>query len=245
MKRLLLDIETAPNTAHVWGLWDQRIGLPQILESSYTLCWSAKWYGTREVMFDSRFISSNKKMLKGIHKLLEEADAVIHYNGNKFDIPTLNKEFLLEGMRPPAPAKQIDLLRVCRSRFRFPSNRLDYVANALGLGKKKKTDHKLWVDCMKNDSVAWKKMEAYNKHDVRLLERVYDRVLPWIKGHPNTSLYEADLVCPNCGSHKYQRRGYSLTQTAKYIRHQCSDCGTWFRGGRSVAKGPNEKFVSI
>lgn len=245
MKRLLLDIETAPNTAHVWGLWDQRIGLPQILESSYTLCWSAKWYGQKEIYYDSRYVSTNKRMLQGIHKLLEEADAVIHYNGNKFDIPTLNKEFLLESMRPTAPAKQIDLLRVCRSRFRFPSNRLDYVANALGLGKKKKTDHQLWIDCMKNDPVAWKKMEAYNKHDVRLLERVYDRVLPWIKGHPNLSLYEAKLVCPNCGGSKHQRRGYSLTQTAKYIRYQCTNCGSWFRGGRSIAPGPALKYTPI
>ena len=44
-------------------------------------------------------------MIKGIHKLLDECDAVIHYNGSKFDIPTLNKEFLLHGLHPPAPYK--------------------------------------------------------------------------------------------------------------------------------------------
>ena len=44
MKILLLDIETAPNIVHSWGLWQQNIGLPQIVKSGYTICWSAKWY---------------------------------------------------------------------------------------------------------------------------------------------------------------------------------------------------------
>lgn len=75
-------------------------------------------------------------MLKQIHALLNEADAVVHYNGAKFDIPTLNKEFILHGLPPPAPYKQIDLLRTARSQFKFPSNKLDYIAQALDLGKR-------------------------------------------------------------------------------------------------------------
>jgi RNase_H superfamily len=177
---------------------------------------------------------------------MDEADAIVHYNGNKFDIPTLNKEFILEGMSPPSPARQIDLLRVCRSRFRFPSNKLDYVAQRLGLGEKKQTTFKLWVDCMNNDPKAWKKMEAYNKHDVKLLERVYDRVKPWIKGHPNHSLFESALVCPTCGGTKYQRRGYAHTTAATYARYQCvGGCGSWFQGGRSVAASPDKRFKAI
>jgi len=34
MQILLLDIETAPNTAHVWGLWNQNVSLNQLMESS-------------------------------------------------------------------------------------------------------------------------------------------------------------------------------------------------------------------
>ena len=84
-------------------------------------------------------------MLEGIHSLLDEADAVCHYNGTKFDMPTLNKEFLVHRMTPPPPMKQIDLLRVVKSQFRFPSNKLDYVAQRLGLGKKKDHEgHTLW-----------------------------------------------------------------------------------------------------
>jgi len=128
LKILLLDIETAPNVAHVWGMWQQNVGLPQLIDSGYVLCWAAKWLGDSDVMFGSVVKDGPKRMLKRIHKLLGESDAVIHYNGTKFDIPTLNKEFLLHGIEPPAPYQQIDLLRTARSKFRFASNKLDYVA---------------------------------------------------------------------------------------------------------------------
>ena len=73
------------------------------MESSYVMCWAAKWLGKKEVFFSSIMENTHKQMIKKIYKLLEEADAVIHYNGTKFDIPTLNKEFLLLGLTPPSP----------------------------------------------------------------------------------------------------------------------------------------------
>ena len=227
MNILLLDIETSPNTAHVWGLWQQNVGINQLLESSQVMCWAAKWYGEKEVIFG--------KDLDTIHEMINQADVVVHYNGKKFDMPTLNKEFLLHGMLPPAPYKQIDLLRVVRSQFRFPSNKLDYVAQRLGLGKKVKHEgHELWVKCMAGDPVAWKKMERYNKQDVVLLEKVYDKLLPWIKSHPNHNLYnDLEHSCPNCGSGKLHRRGVARSIGGVYQRYQCTDCGSWSQGTKS------------
>lgn len=233
MKILLLDIETSPNTAHIWGLWNQNIGISQIMESSYVLCWAAKWLGEGEdIMYSSIFDFTPKQMLKKIHKLLDEADAVIHYNGTKFDIPTLNKEFLLQGMTPPAPYKQIDLLRVARNQFKFPSNKLDYVAKALGVGQKvRHPGHELWVKCMAGNQDAWLLMEEYNKQDVIILEGIYYKLIPWIKNHPNHGLHTRDLVCPNCGGTHYQQRGYYYSKTLKYKRFQCQEkgCGHWFK----------------
>jgi len=238
MKILLLDIETAPNLVHVWGLWQQNVGLPQIIASGYVMCWSAKWLGEKEVMFDSIHQSKAKSMLKGIHSLLDEADAVVHYNGTKFDIPTLNKEFLLHGMLPPAPYKQIDLLRVARSQFRFPSNKLDYVAQALKVGSKTKhAGHELWIRCLNWEEKAWKEMEEYNRNDVVLLEQVYFKLLPWIKNHPNQNLYSnEELICPTCGGHHHQRRGLAYTTICTYQRFQCKECGSWFRERTNLTK---------
>jgi DNA polymerase elongation subunit (family B) len=246
MKILLLDIETAPNTAYVWGLFKENIPLVRLKESSYVLCWAAKWYGEKQTYFSSVYETSMKRMLKGIHDLLDEADAVVHFNGSSFDIPILNKEFVLHGFTPPAPYKQIDLLQVARKQFRFTSNKLDYIANRFNLGQKHNTTFELWVDCMNRDPKAWKKMEAYNRQDVHLLEKVYDKFKPWIKGHANHSLYSAQsLVCPNCGSDDFKKRGFSYTATAKYQRYQCGGCGNWFKGGRSLAPRVGEKFTNI
>src|SRR5690606_726331 len=118
----------------VWGLWGQNVATNQIIAPGHTLCWAAKWHGEREIMFESVEKSKPATMVKRIHKLLNEADTVVHYNGTKFDMPTLNKEFLLHGLTPPAPSKQIDLLRTAKRRFRLASNKLDFVAQSLGLG---------------------------------------------------------------------------------------------------------------
>ncbi len=46
---------------------------------------------------------------------------------------------------------------------------------------------------MNKDPAAWKVMEKYNKQDVLLLEKVYDRLLPWIKSHPNHHLFNGHV----------------------------------------------------
>ena len=243
LKILLLDIELSPNTAHVWGLWQQNVSINQLMESSYVLCYAAKWLGQKDVLFDSVHQSRPKTMLKGIHALLNDADAVVHYNGTKFDIPTLNKEFLLHSFNPPSPYKQIDLLRVVRSNFRFPSNKLDYVAQRLGLGKKHEHEgHELWVKCMNGDKDAWKRMEKYNIQDVVLLESLYGTLLPWIKSHPNHNLFLDGHRCPNCASTNLQRRGSAISTTGAYQRYQCRDCGTWSQGTKSLKKSAEVKY---
>jgi hypothetical protein len=248
LKILLLDLETAPNQAYVWGLWQQNVGIDQIVRPGYTLCWAAKWLGEKELHFNSLHQSKPKKMIKEIYDLVDQADAVVHYNGTKFDMPTLNKEFILHGFTPPSPYKQIDLLRTARSQFRFPSNKLDYIAQALGLGSKVR--HKgmaLWTECMAGEDQAWKEMETYNRQDVLLLEKLYYKLLPWIKGHANHSLYSATqgVCCTNCGSTHFQRRGSYYTQAGVYSRLRCNDCGTWFKTGSSEAPKPADRSSTL
>jgi len=236
MKILLLDIETAPTTAYVWGLWQQTVNIDRIIDSSYVLCWAAKWYGEDDIMFSSIHKTTPRQMVKQIHKLLSEADVIVHYNGKRFDIPILNREMITLGMAPPAPYKQIDLLTVARRQFKFISNKLDYVAHSLGLGKKvRHKGFELWVQCMNDEPEAWKEMETYNKQDVVLLERLYDTFKPWIKNHPNHGVYDdrRGLQCTNCGSTHYHKRGWHIAKTFKYPRFQCQACGHWFRGNRA------------
>lgn len=229
MRLLFLDIETAPNLATVWGLYDQNIAINQLIKPGYTLCWAAKWHKENRVMFSS-IMQGRRRMLSRIHRLLSSADAVCHYNGNKFDIPTLQKEFLIANLPPPRPAKQIDLLETAKRRFRLASNKLDFVAKSLGLGTKVHTKgHELWLECMTRNRESFKEMETYNKHDVVLLEKVYDRLLPWIDRHPNLSILHNTFCCPNCGGTRYAKKGFKVQRTGKYQQYQCYSCGRWFR----------------
>jgi len=242
---LHLDIETAPNKVYSWGLFNQNISINQIVEAGYTMCWAAKWHGEKQVMFGS-IHQDPVKMVEDIFELINQADAIVHYNGEKFDMPTLNKEFLLHGLGVPDPYHHIDLLKVVRKRFKFPSNKLDYVAQALGLGAK--TQHKgmdLWRECMDGDDKAWKIMERYNKQDVRLTEKLYNELLPWIQNHPNHALYKETTrpVCPNCGSEHVNKQGVETTLTMKYQRYKCMDCGTPIRGRTNI--GTKEEKANV
>jgi DNA polymerase elongation subunit (family B) len=148
MKVLYLDIETAPTLVYSWSLWPKYIDPNNVQEAGYTLCWAAQWEGERNVEFGSIRKGENE-MLARIHALLDEADAVVHYNGTKFDIPVLFREFVRAGLHPPSHFHQIDLLKTVRKQFRFESNKLDYVCQRLGLGGKVK--HKgmsLWFGVM-------------------------------------------------------------------------------------------------
>lgn len=252
---LLIDIETAPHRAYVWGLRGQDIATNQIVEPGYTLCWAAKWLGDREVYFQrvsgglgsAEYEDTSQLMIGAAHRLIEEADAVVHYNGAKFDIPTLQKEFLEQGMQPASPVKQIDLYRVVRKQFRFPSYKLDYVARALGIGGKvKHMGMELWRRCMGGDEAAWKTMRRYNIRDVRITESLYDRLLPWVQPHLNHGLFaEGDRpVCPNCGSSRVIARGTARTITQVYPRYQCKPCGKWMRGRKTLG-APDATMVGI
>jgi DNA polymerase elongation subunit (family B) len=233
MKILLLDIETAPNLAYVWGLYKENIPIARLVESGYVLCFAAKWVGEERIRFNSiRDDTHPEIMLDEIHSLLDEADVVVHYNGTHFDIPTLNREFLLYGFTPPSPYYQVDLLKVARERFKFSSNKLEFIAKELQITNKvKHAGYSLWTGCMNNDPASWEQMEEYNKGDVVTLEDLYKVFLPWIKNHPNHGLYSDNKnICPSCGSTHYHKRGKLTTRAGIYERYHCQGCGAWFRG---------------
>ena len=236
MKVLILDIETTPNLADVWTLWNNNVSLNQLRESSYVLCWAAKWLGQREVLFRSTW-DSNNNTIPLAYKLLDEADVVVTYNGDRFDLPTLNREFLLNGWGPPSPYESIDLYKVVRKQFKLPSYKLEYVANELGIGKKVKHEgHTLWVKTMAGDPVAQRKMQRYCKQDVfPLTEKLYDRVLPWIPNHPNRILYSEGISsCVRCMNGKLVKRGLHYTTSGRYQTYRCNNCGGWQRDVRRI-----------
>lgn len=247
MKILMLDLETAPHRVYAWGLFNQNIATNQIAKPGYILCWSAKWFGNKEVMYaDIR--DGRKKMLRKIYDLVNEADVVVHYNGNSFDMPTLNAEWLDMEWAPPAPYLNMDLYLTVKKRFRLASRKLSYIAEYLKLGAK--VNHKgmeLWTGCMEGNENDWKTMKRYNIQDVNLLEGLYQVLKPWIVGHPNHNIFTPNPVevCPHCGSEHIQKRGYHYTKAQIYQRYACMDCGAWSRARTTKLSAEKRKTVLI
>lgn len=235
-KILTLDLETSPNLAHVWGLWNQNVGINQLLESGQVISWAAKWYDEDKVLFRSDFHDGHDAMISEMWELLDQADVAIHFNGKRFDMPWLHSEFLLAGLEPYSQVQEIDLLQVVKKRFRFPSNKLAYVTKALGLPTKLATGgHELWIACMAGDPEAWKTMKAYNMQDVVVTEQLYTLIRAWIKGHPHMGLFNGEeFCCQNCGGTKFKHNGRAYTKLAIYSRYKCKTCGVESRGKKAL-----------
>ena len=237
MRVLFLDLETSPNLAYVWGLWDQNVAINQIVDSTEVLCFGARWLGEKKVIFKSVHHHGKKEMLDALHALMEEADVLVGWNSQAFDSKHIKREFLENGYLPPSPYKELDLMRVVRSQFKFPSYKLDYVSQTLGVGAKvKHSGFDLWIGCMAGNNKSWKEMKEYQIQDVNLLLALYDILLPWIKNHPHAGLHDDIDGCSNCASTNLERRGVARTVSNTYQRYQCRDCGKWMRGNEPIAK---------
>jgi hypothetical protein len=232
MKILFLDLETSPNLAHVWGLWDQNIAINQIQSSTEVICWGARWLGTEKVIFRSVHHHGKEAMLDELHRVMDEADVLIGWNSAAFDSKHIKREFIENNYLPPSPWIELDLMRIVRSQFKFPSNKLDYVAQKLGVGAKvKHSGFQLWLDCMAGIPKAWKEMKEYQIQDVNLLIDLYDILLPWIKNHPHMGLDEGKPdLCRNCGSDDIVKWGYRYNATTKLQRYKCQSCGSYVAG---------------
>lgn len=240
MRLLFIDIETMPNLAWGWGMFDQNFSLEQVKEPGWVACFAAQWYGEKKMMFHSEYHEGGYAgMVQAAWDLLDEADAVCHFNGTSFDIPHLNWEFVQAGLGVPSPHVDIDLRKTVRARFRPMSGKLQHIVQQLEIGSKVHHDgFPLWRGWMEQDQKYIRLMEKYCKRDTALLPELYEALLPWITNHPNLALFDGIEVdaCPKCGSTDLEKRGFSYTQTAKRQRFHCNGCGGWSSSGKALAR---------
>lgn len=229
-KILHLDIEWKPALAYVWRMWDENITPDQLVDEGGLLCFCAHWHGSKEFQFFSEWDDGIDGMAMAALELLNEADAVVTYNGDKYDLPKLRGTIVLAGLKPPGPITSIDLIKVVK-KFGFVMNRLAYIGPLLEVGGKMKHEgFRLWRSVMDGDEKARLRMKKYNIQDVKLLVDLYNRVKPFIENHPH--LGDEKGACGNCGSNNIQLRGWRRSKFFKTRRQQCNDCGAWSLGTR-------------
>lgn len=250
-KVLVLDIETSPHLCYSFQTYKSVITPAQVLEPTRMISFAAKWVGKPKVAFHSEFEGfgpgltreeCHRDMVLEAHRLLDECDVLVHYNGDRFDIPHMEREFELAGLKPPSPYISVDLYKVYKRDTVFAFHKLAWITEQLKLsGKMENSGWRLWKAVLSDDPEArrkgWLEMRKYNKQDVVTTEELYKQALPRIRNLPSEALYRPDdgsVTCPNCDSDNWQSRGFAYTKTRKYSRYQCTDCGKWFKGTRSI-----------
>jgi len=229
-KILYFDIEWKPAKAYVWRAWDENVSPDQVIHPGGLLCFSGIWSDTKEVVFYSEWEHGHDEMVKALHGLLEEADAVVTFNGDKYDLPKAYGEFLLAGLSPPPPPTSIDLLKSVK-KMGFYMNRLAFIGPFLKVGKKVKHEgFSLWTAVMDGDPRAQARMKKYCIQDSKLLVTLYKKIKPYIRNHPH--LGKTKHECGACNSNHVQSRGTRRTKYFLIQRIQCQDCGSWSDGTR-------------
>jgi hypothetical protein len=239
-KVALIDIETFPNVGYTWGKYDQTVLKFKQRWELASFAWKPLGHDRVRAIARPDFKdATDESLVRAVRAVVDEQDVLIGHNVDRFDSPKLKAKFAQYGMTPTS-YRTVDTLRIARSQFAFESNKLEEVAEVLGVGRKLRTGgFDLWARCMANDPAAWRRMVAYNKRDVTLLERVYVKLRAWYPQHVAFNLFrdgeETRPTCPVCGSTKSQRRGYLVYIKRRAARHQCLRCHHWF--SRPLGKG--------
>jgi predicted RNA-binding Zn-ribbon protein involved in translation (DUF1610 family) len=251
-KILFFDLETAPMKAFVWGKWGVDIPDDFIIEDWFVFCWSAKW------LWDDKIISmsltkkevkqcNDKRIMKGLWNLFDEADIIVAHNLDKFDEKRSKTRFLKYDMGLPSPYQKVDTLKVLRRNFNITSNRLDYVAKRfLGIDGKMETEKGLWQRVYNNDDGAMEAMVLYCEQDIRVLEDVYMYIRKYHRQHPNIALIEEDtgsLTCKTCGHDEVEECGEHRTMVNAYTAYRCKDCGSISYGRKGQVDKDHAKNI--
>lgn len=237
MRILTLDIETTPNEGYFWRAFKTNIASNHLNVPAEMLSYAAKWLGHKHVVV--RRQDEGRYFLETLWELINQADAVVTYNGDGFDLKHINREFARNGFPPARPVASIDLYKTVKTQFSLPYNSLDYACEYF-LGKRKLDTggFELWRGVMEGNEAAWKKMLRYNKRDTQLTEELYIFLRPWIRQHPFVSEtpelpdLASDYCCPACASKKVELHRPRRTRCFAIRQVRCMTCGNWFDGKR-------------
>lgn len=230
---IFYDIETAPSLGYYFDLFKEG-NIVSTVAPWFMLSFSYKVQGQKKIHYHcladypgySKNKTCDKALVTDLHRLVfSSADVLIGHNIDRFDSRKATARFIAHGLPPAPPVKTIDTLKLARRIGKFDSNRLAALGEYLGEGGKAvTTGWKLWEACIQGDLKAWRQMGIYNKRDVDLNERVFNKLAPY---NPNAP-YTGHPGCPSCYSERVTRQGMKINRTGRRQQMKCQDCGHWF-----------------
>ena len=179
---LIYDIESSYNIVKAFRAgYKLNINPGDIIHERKVICISYKWLG-EDKMYTLAWDKNqdDKFLLEQFIEVLNEADLIVAHNGDRYDIKFIKGRAVKQGLRMRVKYPSFDTLKVAKSKFLFNSNKLDYIGEFLGLGKKIPTTMALWDGVILDKCPkAMNTMIEYCERDVYLLEDVYKILRGW------------------------------------------------------------------
>jgi hypothetical protein len=233
IKRLFWDIEVTPNLVWSWRV-GYKINLQHenIVQERKVICIGYKWEGERHptvLRWDRNH--GDRDMLAAFIAVANQADELVAQYGDGFDLPWFRTRCLILGLEPLPLYKTIDTKAWASKYFYFNSNKLDYLADVLGFGKKLETKFQLWIDVMNGSKKALDYMCKYCGVDVVRLQQVYSKLAPCVrpKTHAGVFAGKDKWSCSHCGSENVavSKKRVTASGTVQW-QMRCNDCGSYF-----------------
>jgi DNA polymerase elongation subunit (family B) len=233
IKRLFFDIETSPNIGYFWRAgYKLNIGPENIIEERKIICISYKWEHEETIhTLTWDFNLCDKQMLIDFIKVANQADEMIAHNGDRFDIKWIRTRCIYHRVPMMPDYKTLDTLKKAKYGFNFNSNKLDYIAQFLGVGAKiKHSGFQMWKDVMKGKTEALKEMVEYCEGDIIVLEDVYLTMQNYIKPNTHTGVLNGNLKysCSLCGSENVELLKNTVTPAGTIKRKMQCGCDHTF-----------------
>ena len=233
-KRLFYDIETSYNIVKSWRIgFNINLNMEDIIQERAIITIAYKWEGEKDVTVLSWDKGCDKKIIEDFVKVMSEADELVGHNVDRYDTKFIMARALKHNISVLPKYQSTDTLKLAKKHFMLNSNKLDYIAQYLGIGHK--TKHRgleMWDDIiLRNDSKALEEMIEYNVQDVFLTEQVYHKLMEYSLPKVNhASKQTGDKhTCPQCGSdHAELHKTYISGTGTKTRLMNCLNCSTNF-----------------
>jgi len=233
MKTLTVDVETSPMLVKAHQLRTNYINHKQIVKDKALMSFAAKWQDKKSFIYRDVDHHGLVEMCEHVACLLDEADLVVHYYGDNFDVPMIRSQLQVMGIDQPSSFRTVDLYKVVKKNFHLASYSLAYVCKYFGLKHQK---GERLTDLPMTDK-EWASNRKYNIGDVKATEELFALMLPFTPPQPQNALRNKDVMtCGRCGSIDLERRGYKVLNQSIYQQYQCRACKGWLRDTKATER---------
>lgn len=154
-------------------------------DSGIMLSYYIKEYGKEKYLNDYilpeqlRSKEKDKPIVKSLLTQMKKFDVLVTYYGTRCDLPFIRTRALKHRcvFIPYGFMKHIDLYYLVKHKLKLQSNSLENACRLLGINGKKPLPLYTWVEAVTGDIEAMRKIHTRCKYDVKITEKLYDRII--------------------------------------------------------------------